>query len=103
MNTMNIIEINDENLEEIIQNNTKVMLDCYAPWCGPCKMLSPVFEELSTEENQVQFCKINIDENPYVSERFDVMSIPTVLFFENGKLKNRQSGMKTKEELKQLF
>ena len=103
MNTMNIIEINDENLEEIIHNNTKVMLDCYAPWCGPCKMLSPVFEEFSAEENKVQFCKINIDENPDVSERFDVMSIPTVLFFENGKLKNRQSGMKTKEELKRLL
>ena len=100
---MNIIEINDENLEETIQNNSKVVLDCYAPWCGPCKMFSPIFEELSAEENQIKFCKINTDENPDVSERFDVMSIPTVLFFENGKLKNRQSGIKTKEELKSLL
>lgn len=103
MNRMNIIEINDENLEEIIHSNTKVMLDCYAPWCGPCKRLSPVFEELSDEENQIKFCKINTDENPDVSERFNVMSIPTVLFFENGELKNRESGLKTKEELKRLF
>ncbi len=100
---MNITEINDGNLEEIINENKKVLLDCYAPWCGPCKMFSPVFEELSAEEKQVKFCKINTDENPDVSERFNVMSIPTVLFFENGKLKNRESGVKTKEELQRLF
>ncbi len=100
---MNVTEINDENLEETIRSNRKVVLDCYAPWCGPCKMLSPVFEELSNEEKQIKFCKINTDENPDVSERFDVMSIPTVLFFENGKLKNRESGFKTKDELKKLF
>lgn len=100
---MNITEINDENLEEIIHNNTKVALDCYAPWCGTCKMLFPVFEQLSEEEKHIKFCKINIDENPDVTENFDVMSIPTVLFFENGKLKNRETGIKTKEELKRLF
>ena len=103
MKQMNITEINDKNLEETIRNNRKVLLDCYAPWCGPCKMLSPVFEELSAEENQIKFCKINTDENPDVSERFNVMSIPTVLFFENGELKNRETGFKTKEELKSLF
>lgn len=100
---MNITEINDGNLEEVIKNYTKVILDCYAPWCGPCKMLSPVFEELSAEESQIKFCKINTDENPAVSERFNVMSIPTVLLFENGELKNRETGFKTKEELKKLF
>ena len=100
---MNVTEINDKNLEDIIKSNPKVALDCYAPWCGSCKMLSPVFEELSAEENQIKFCKINTDENPDVAERFNVMSIPTVLFFENGKLKSRETGMKTKEELKRLF
>ena len=100
---MNITEINDGNLEETLQSHPKVVLDCYAPWCGPCKMFSSVFEELSDEEKQIKFCKINTDENPQVSERFDVMSIPTVLVFENGKLKNREAGFKTKEELKSLF
>ena len=103
MKAMNITEINDGNLEETIKGNSKVMLDCYAPWCGPCKMLSPVFEELSDEENQIKFCKINTDENPDVAERFDIMSIPTVLVFENGELKNRETGFKTREELKSLF
>lgn len=100
---MNITEINDRNLEEIIQNNSKVVLDCYAPWCSSCKRLLPVFEELSNEEKQTKFFKINTDENPGVSEHFNVMSIPTVLFFENGELKNRESGLKTKEELKRLL
>lgn len=100
---MNITEINDKDLEEIIQNNTKVVLDCYAPWCSSCKMLFPVLEEISAEENQIKFFKINTDENPGVSENFNVMSIPTVLFFENGKLINRQTGLKTKEELKKVF
>lgn len=100
---MNITEINDRNLEEIIQNNSKVVLDCYAPWCSSCKRLLPVFEELSNEEKQTKFFKINTDENLCVSEHFNVMSIPTVLFFENGELKNRESGLKTKEELKRLL
>lgn len=90
-------------MEEIIQNNSKVVLDCYAPWCSSCKRLFPVFEELSNEEKQTKFFKINTDENPGVSEHFNVMSIPTVLFFENGELKNRESGLKTKEELKRLL
>lgn len=100
---MNITEINDGNLEEIIHSSKKVIVDCYAPWCGSCKRLYPVFEELSDEEKQIKFCKINTDENPGVSDRFGVMSIPTVLFFENGKLKNRETGLKSKEELKRMF
>ncbi len=100
---MNITEINDNNFEETIKNNGKVLLDCYAPWCGSCKMLNPVFEELSTEESGIKFCKINTDENPNISERFDIMSIPTVLAFENGQLKNRKTGFNNKEELKRMF
>ncbi len=100
---MVITEINDKNFEETINNNEKVILDCYAPWCNSCKMLYPVLEELSTEESEIKFCKINTDENPDISERFDIMSIPTVLVFENGQLKNRETGFKTKEQLKKLF
>ena len=100
---MSITEINDKNLEKTIQSNEKVVLDCYAPWCGPCKMFSSVFDELAKEEGSIKFCKINTDENPDVSERFNVMSIPTVLFFENGELKRRETGVKTKEELRRLL
>ena len=100
---MNITEINDGNLEKTVRENNKVILDCYAPWCGPCKMLSPVLEELSAEEKQIKFCKINTDENPETSERFGIFSVPTILVFENGELKKRETGFKTKEELKRLF
>ena len=100
---MNVTEINDENLEEIIHKNSRVVLDCYAPWCGPCKMFAAVLDELSAEEDQITFCKINTDENPDTAEKFDVMSIPTILIFENGELKNKETGVKTKEELKSLL
>lgn len=100
---MNITEINDSNFEKTIKSNKKVALDCYAPWCSSCKMFAPVFEELSGEESSVKFCKINTDENPEITERFEVMSIPTVLVFENGQLKNRETGLKTKEEIKRMF
>lgn len=100
---MNITEINDKNFEETISTNEKVLLDCYAPWCGSCKRFLPVLEELSTEENGIKFCKINTDENPEISQRFDIMSIPTVLVFENGTLKTRETGLKTKEEIKKMF
>ena len=100
---MNITEINDAELEDIIHSNPKVVLDCYAPWCGPCRMFSTVFEELSAEDDRIKFCKLNTDENPDTAERFDVMSIPTVLIFENGHLKYRETGVKTKDELQELL
>lgn len=100
---MNITEINDNNFEETVQSHPKVILDCYAPWCSSCKMFAPVFEELSNEEPGVKFCKMNTDESPDTAERFDIMSIPTVLVFENGQLKSRETGLKTKEEIKNMF
>ena len=100
---MNITEIYDKDFNETIKNNDKVAVDCYAPWCSSCKMLAPVFEELSGEESGVKFCKINTDENPEISERFGVMSIPTVLAFENGQLVNRETGLKTKEDIRNMF
>lgn len=100
---MNITEIYDKDFNETIKNNDKVAVDCYAPWCSSCKMLAPVFEELSSEQNGVKFCKINTDENQNIAEKYDIMSIPTVLYFENGNLKSRQTGFKSKEELKKMF
>ena len=100
---MSITEINDKDFEQTVNSNSKVILDCYAPWCGSCKRLYPVLEELASEETKIKFCKINTDDNPDISERFDIMSIPTVLAFENGQLVSRETGLKTKEELKKMF
>lgn len=100
---MSITEISDNNFEETIKSNNKVLVDCYAPWCSSCKRLYPVFEELSDEETITKFCKINTDENSKITERFDIMSIPTILAFENGRLKRRKTGDVTKDELKSMF
>ena len=99
---MSVIEINETEFEEKIKG-AKVLVDCYAPWCGPCKMLSPVIDELASETEGVEFYKINVDDADLVSEKYGIASIPTILYFENGELKNTSVGFKTKDELKEMI
>lgn len=104
---MPVIEVNNDNWEsEVIENSkTKpVVVDFWAPWCGPCRMVSPVLEELSAEMNeQLTFCKINIDDNQETANRFGVMSIPTMIIFKNGEVIDRTIGASTKTKLKEKF
>ena len=99
---MSVIEINETEFEEKIKGS-KVLVDCYAPWCGPCKMLSPVIDELASETEGVDFYKINMDDADLVSEKYGIASIPTILYFENGEVKNTSVGFKTKDELKEMI
>ncbi len=96
-------EISDQNIESMIHDNDEVVIDCYAEWCGPCRMLSPIIEELASENKRVTFCKINIDENEETVSKYEIMSIPTLLFFSHGKLINITIGLKSKEEIKELL
>lgn len=81
------IEISDENFSSIMQEYDFLVVDCWAPWCGPCRMLSPVIDELAKDyEGKVVFGKLNTDENRGVATKFGIMSIPTILFIKNGKL-----------------
>ena len=96
---MEVIEIKNNELDDIIKNNNKVIVDCYAPWCGPCKMISPIMDELAQEVDDTMFIKINIDENEEVSEKYNIMSIPTILYFKDSELKEQIVGFKTKDEL----
>ena len=91
-------EINDNEFNEVIEEG-KVLVDCFATWCGPCQMLSPVIEELANEVKEYNLYKLDVDQNPDVASTYGVMSIPTLLIFEDGKLRSSSVGLKSKDEL----
>lgn len=100
---MEVIEIKEKELDKNIKANKKVVIDCYAPWCGPCRMLAPIIDELADKLKDIKFYKINIDEAFDLAKKYSIMSIPTILVFEEGKLKNKIIGLQEKEELEQLI
>ncbi len=88
--------------EEVVNSELPVLIDFYADWCGPCKMMSPVVEELAGEyEGKAKVAKINVDQEPEIAEKYDVMSIPIFVFIKNGKLVDQQIGATAKAKLVQ--
>ena len=81
----------------------KVLVDCFATWCGPCRMLSPIIDELAGEIKDYSFYKLDVDKNENVAREYGIMSIPTLLIFDNGELKQTLVGFKSKEELKEIL
>ncbi len=100
---MKVVEITEIEFKDKIKREGKVLVDCYAPWCGPCKLLSPIIDELAMETDDCEFYKLNIDESEVISTEYRIMSIPTILLFDHGKLKQKLIGFKTKEELKNII
>ncbi len=89
----NTVELTDRTFGDFVQSNPFVVVDCWAPWCGPCRMVSPVVEELAKDyAGRIHFGKLNVDENRGVAGRFGVMSIPTLLVFKGGRLVDRIIG-----------
>lgn len=100
---MEVIELNEQELfEKIEQEEGKILVDCYAPWCGPCRMLAPILDELANELHECVIYKINVDNANTFSKKYGIMSIPTVLLFSNKELVSKSVGLKSKEELKEL-
>ncbi|MBC7108269.1 MAG: thioredoxin [Methanomassiliicoccales archaeon] len=96
----NLIEITDDNFERIRKENSKLIVDCWAEWCGPCRMLAPIFEKLAAEySGKIVFGKMNTDHNPELVRRFRIMAIPTLLFFKDGEVVDQIVGVVPKEEI----
>lgn len=96
-----IITLTDATFDEVVNaSGTPVVVDFWAEWCGPCRMIAPILDEIATEQNgKVQIGKLNVDENPGTAQRFGVMSIPTLLVFRDGELDKRIVGAKGKAQL----
>ncbi len=101
---MKIIEVTEENFKEkVLESKAKVLVDFYATWCGPCKMMASVIDTIKDELQGYEICKIDVDKCPNLSREYGVMSIPNLFIFENGKVIKNEMGFKTAEELKEFL
>lgn len=101
---MSVITVTKENYQaEVVESNQPVLLDFWATWCGPCSMVSPIIDELAEAIEGVKFGKVNVDEQRELASAFKVMSIPTLLVIQNGKIVERSVGAKPKHEIAALL
>lgn len=97
---MSVIYIDKHNFrEEVMYSEKPVLLDFWASWCGPCRMVSPIVDEIADERSDIKVGKINVDEQPELASQFQVMSIPTLVVMENGKIVNRAVGARPKAQI----
>ncbi|MBE5952546.1 MAG: thioredoxin [Lachnospiraceae bacterium] len=100
---MAAIFVSNENFEsEVLKSDVPVLVDFWAPWCGPCQMLGPIVEDVAEENTDIKVCKINIDENPDLAMQFKIMSIPTLVVFKNGEVYKKSVGVISKSEVLEL-
>ena len=101
---MSAININRSNFQsEVLDSDKKVLLDFWAPWCGPCRMVVPIVEEIAEERSDIKVGKINVDEQPELANEFGVMSIPTLVVMENGRIINQARGARPKKAILDLL
>ena len=97
------LEITDSNYKEVLAEGKPVVVDFWAPWCNPCRMLGPIIEEVAEEVTDVKICKVNVDDEAELAQMFHVTSIPLVVIMENGKLIKTSLGYKPKDEIIELL
>ena len=101
---MSVLSLNEKNFEEVIKTDKPVLIDFWASWCGPCRMMSPVIDEISEEMGEkVKVCKINIDEEKNLAVKYNVMSIPTFIVLKEGKEVGRSIGVQDKSEIMKMI
>lgn len=101
---MTAFHITKQNFqEEVLQSDKPVLVDFWASWCGPCRMVGPVVEEIARERTDIKVCKINVDEESELAAQFQIMSIPTLMVVKDGKVVNRSAGAKSKEQILQML
>ena len=97
---MSAININKNNFQsEVVNSDKPVLLDFWAPWCGPCRMVAPIVEEIARERKDIKVGKVNVDEQPELASRFGVMSIPTLVVMKDGKIVNQAMGARSKNAI----
>ena len=101
---MSYINITNENFhEEVINSDKPVLLDFWAGWCGPCRMVAPIVEEIATERSEIKVGKINVDDEPALASKFGIMSIPTLVVIKNGEITNQAVGVRPKAQILELL
>lgn len=101
---MAAVNVNKNNFrEEVVNSDRPVLMDFWAPWCGPCRMVVPLVEQIAEEREDIKVVKINVDEEPELAAQFQVMSIPTLVFFQEGQVARQTVGVRPKAELLEIL
>ena len=100
---MSVIKVNKSNFEELLKSEKTVLIDFYATWCGPCRMVSPIIDEIAEEHPEYLVAKIDVDQEPELAGEFSVFSIPTLVVIKNGEVVNTATGARPKEDILELL
>lgn len=97
---MKVLHINKDNFhKEVLHSDKPVLLDFFASWCGPCRMVGPILDEIAEEREDIKVCKVNIDEQPELASRFRIMSVPTLMVLKNGQIMEQSVGARPKHQI----